>query len=253
MPIKVIITDDEEYNRDELRKLLSDFPDIEIVSICKDGFETVTAVQQNSPDLIFLDINMPRLSGFDVLELLGDLAPPVVFVTAYDEHALRAFETSAIDYVLKPVSKDRLQKAINKFLKTGIGRKTNYTPLLDNHKSQSSPIARILIKDGPEIFIVPVNEIVSLKAEDDYVAITSEKKTYLKQDRLSFLESVLDKSQFCRIHRSYILNINFLTKLESQGKDTFKAVLRTGAKLPVSASGFKELLRFHQGDGLGVK
>jgi two-component system, LytTR family, response regulator len=248
MPIKVIITDDEEYNRDELKKTLSEFPDVEIVSICKDGFETVAAVQQNSPDLIFLDINMSRLSGFDVLELLGDSAPPVVFVTAYDEHALRAFETSAIDYVLKPVSKDRLQKAIGKFLKTGIGRKTNYTPFLDNHKSQSSPIARILIKDGPEIFIVPVNEIVYLKAEDDYVGIITEKRTFLKQDRLSFLESILDKSHFCRIHRSYILNINYLTKLENQGKDSYKAVLRTGVKLPVSATGFKELLRFQQGN-----
>jgi two-component system LytT family response regulator len=250
MPINVIITDDEEHNRDELKKALSEFPDVNIVAICKDGFETVTAVQQNPPDLIFLDINMPRLSGFDVLELLGDLAPPVVFVTAYDEHALRAFETSAIDYVLKPVSKDRLKKAIDKFMKSGIGRKTNYLSFIDNQKSESSPIARILIKDGPEIFIVPVNEIVSLKAEDDYVSIVTENRIYLKQDRLSFLESVLDKSQFCRIHRSYILNINYLTKLESHGKDTYNAILRTGAKLPVSASGFKELLRFQHGEGM---
>jgi two-component system LytT family response regulator len=246
MSIRVIISDDEIHNRDGLKKTLSEFEDIQIVSTCKDGFETVTAVQQHKPDLLFLDINMPRLSGFDVLELLGDQAPPVVFVTAYDEHALRAFETSAIDYVLKPVTRERLQKAIDKFIKTGGPVKHNYTPFLDNQRTQTAPIARILIKDGTEIFIVPVNEIIYLKAEDDYVGIYTEKRTYLKQDRLSFLESILDNAQFCRIHRSYILNISFLTKLESQGKDSYKAVLKNSTMLPVSATGFKELYRFNR-------
>ena len=251
MPIRVIITDDEEHNREVLKNTLSEIADVDIVSICKDGFETVAAVQQYKPDLLFLDINMPRLSGFDVLELLGDLAPPVVFVTAYDEHALRAFETSAIDYVLKPITKERLLKAVDKYLKANPQKRTNYTPFLDNQKTQSAPIARILIKDGSEIFIVPVDEIVYLKAEDDYVSIITEKRVYLKQDRLSFLESILDKSLFCRIHRSFILNINYLLKLENQGKDTYKAVLKTNCSIPVSASGFRELLKFQNMKGHG--
>jgi len=246
LTIRVVYADDEEHNRTLLQQILSEFPDVDIVSVCKDGFETVTAVQQNKPDLLFLDINMPRLSGFDVLELLGDNAPPVVFVTAYDEHALRAFETSAIDYVLKPVTKERLQKAIDKYLKTRGQIPTDYTPFLDNQKAQSAPIARILIKDGSEIFIVPVAEITFLKSEDDYVSIITEKKTYLKQDRLSFLESILDKATFCRVHRSYILNINYLHKLENTGKESYKAVLKTGVSIPVSASGFRELMRIQK-------
>jgi two-component system LytT family response regulator len=243
LPIRVIITDDEEHNRAILKQTLSEFPEIEIVSICKDGFETVASVQQSKPDLLFLDINMPRLSGFDVLELLGNNAPPVVFVTAYDEHALRAFETSAIDYVLKPITKERLQKAIDKYTKTRGQTATDYIPFIDTQRTQSAPIARILIKDGSEIFIVPVNEITYLKAEDDYVSIVTERKLYLKQDRLSFLESILDKSIFCRIHRSYILNINFLLKLENLGKESYKAILKTGASIPVSSTGFRELMK----------
>lgn len=241
IPIKVLIADDEAHNRETLNSLLSEHESISVEAMCKDGFETIAAVQQHKPDLLFLDINMPRLSGFDVLELLGEQAPPVVFVTAYDEHALKAFETSAIDYVLKPVSPERLQKAIDKFIKTGIRQKKDYVPFLDEQKTLGAPLARILVKDGAEIFIIPVNEIVYIKAEDDYIGIVTEKRMYLKQDRMSFLETVLDMSQFCRIHRSYILNINYLLKLENNGKDSYKAVLKNGTSIPVSSSGFKEL------------
>jgi two-component system, LytTR family, response regulator len=241
IPIKVLIADDEEHNREALKSLLCENQSISVEALCKDGFETIAAVLQCKPDLLFLDINMPRLSGFDVLELLGEQAPPVVFVTAYDEHALKAFETSAIDYVLKPVSPERLQKAIDKFIKTGIRQKKDYIPFLDEQKALGAPLARILVKDGSEIFIIPVNEIFYIKAEDDYIGIVTEKRMYLKQDRMSFLETILDKSQFCRIHRSYILNINYLLKLENNGKDSYKAILKNGTSIPVSANGFKEL------------
>ncbi|NLD94390.1 MAG: response regulator transcription factor [Fibrobacter sp.] len=243
IPIKVLIADDEEHNRETLKMLLSENQSISVKALCNDGFETIAAVQEHKPDLLFLDINMPRLNGFDVLELLGEQAPPVVFVTAYDEHALKAFETSAIDYVLKPVSRERLQKAIDKFIKTGTRQKKDYNPFLDGQKTLAAPLSRILVKDGPEIFIIPVNEIVYIKAEDDYIGIVTEKRMYLKQDRISFLESILDKSQFYRIHRSYILNINYLSKLESTGKDSYKAILKNGVSIPVSTNGFKELSR----------
>lgn len=243
IPIKVLIADDEEHNREALKSMLCENPLISVDALCKDGFETIAAVHQYKPDLLFLDINMPRLSGFDVLELLGEQAPPVVFVTAYDEHALKAFETSAIDYVLKPVSPERLQKAIDKFIKTGTREKKDYVRFLDEQKTLGAPLSRILVKDGTEIFIIPVNEIVYIKAEDDYIGIVTEKRMYLKQDRLSFVETILDKSQFYRIHRSYILNINYLSKLESTGKDSYKALLKNGTSIPVSANGFKELSR----------
>lgn len=241
--IKVLIADDEEHNRETLKSLLSENQSISVEALCKDGFETIAAVQHYKPDLLFLDINMPRLSGFDVLELLGELAPPVVFVTAYDEHALKAFETSAIDYVLKPVSSERLQKAIDKFIKSGTRQKKDYIPFLDEQKALAAPLSRILVKDGSEIFIIPVNEIVYIKAEDDYIGIVTEKRMYLKQDRISLLESVLNKSQFYRIHRSYILNINYLSKLENTSKDSYKAILKNGTSIPVSANGFKGLSR----------
>ncbi len=243
IPIKVLIADDEEHNRETLKTLLCENQSISVKALCNDGFETIAAVQEYKPDLLFLDINMPRLNGFDVLELLGEQAPPVVFVTAYDEHALKAFETSAIDYVLKPVSRERLQKAIDKFIKTGVRQKKDYNPFLDEQKTLAAPLSRILVKDGPEIFIIPVNEIVYIKAEDDYIGIVTDKRMYLKQERISFLESILDKSQFCRIHRSYILNINYLSKLENTGKDSYKAILKNGTSIPVSTNGFKELSR----------
>lgn len=241
MAIGVIIADDELHNRETLTSVLSEFPEIEILAICKDGFETVTAVQKQSPDILFLDITMPRLSGFEVLELLGDSAPLVVFVTAYDEHALRAFETSAVDYVLKPISRERIRRSIEKCKGSGLGKKVDYSSLVDSQRANSSPVNRILIKDGGLIHIVPVDEIIYMKAEDDYVSIITEAKSYLKLDRISALESSLDKELFCRVHRSYLLNINFLLRLEPYGKETYQAILKNGVKIPVSAAGFHTL------------
>lgn len=246
MPLKVIVTDDELHNRETLVRILNDIPDICITSVCKDGFETVAAVQKEMPDLLFLDISMPRLSGFDILELLGNSAPPVVFVTAYDEHALKAFETSAIDYVLKPVTPERIKKSIAKFLTTGKSARADISGFLESRRIESGPLDRILIKDNGHIHIVPTEEILYIKAEDDYVCIVTMNSQFVKQDRISSLENALDKNHFCRVHRSYLVNIKHVTRLDPLGRDTYEAVLRNGAKVPVSASGFRTLPWFNR-------
>jgi two-component system LytT family response regulator len=246
MPLKVIVTDDELHNRETLAGLLADIPDVTVVAVCKDGFETVSAVQKERPDLLFLDISMPRLSGFDVLELLGSAAPPVVFVTAFDEHALKAFETSAIDYVLKPVNPERIKKSIAKFLATGKTGSTDYSGFLENRRSESAPLDRILVKDSGRIHLVPAEEILYIKAEDDYVCIVTRTSQFVKQERISSLENSLDKTKFCRVHRSYIINIRHVARLEPLGRESYEAVLRNGTRVPVSASGFRALPWFNR-------
>jgi two-component system LytT family response regulator len=246
MPLRVIIADDELHNRETLAGLLADVPEVTVIAVCKDGFETVGAVQKEMPDLLFLDISMPRLSGFDVLELLGPAAPTVVFVTAFDEHALKAFETSAIDYVLKPVTPGRIKKSIAKFLATGKPGSADYSRFLENRRSESAPLDRILVKDSGCIHLVPAEDILYIKAEDDYVCIVTKTSQFVKQDRISSLENSLDKSKFCRVHRSYIINTRHVTRLEPLGRESYEAVLRNGAKVPVSASGFRALSWFNR-------
>ena len=246
MPLKVVIVDDEQHNRETLKELLSGIPDILITAICKDGFEAVRAVQKEMPDLLFLDISMPRLSGFDVLELLGTSAPPVVFVTAFDEHALKAFETSAIDYILKPVTPERIKKSLTKFLATGSTVRSDYKGFLEQRRNEASPLDRILIKDSGHIHIVPTDEILYIKAEDDYVCIVTKATQFVKQDRLSSLEKHLNPTIFCRVHRSYILNIRHIDRLDPVGRERYEAVLRNGIRIPVSASGIRALPWFNR-------
>jgi len=246
MPLKVIVADDELHNRETLELLLAAIPEVVVVATCSDGFEAVAAVQKEMPDLLFLDISMPKLTGFDVLELLGSAAPPVVFVTAYDEHALRAFETSAIDYILKPVNQERIKRSIAKFLATGRRGRADYSAFLENRRSESAPLDRIVVKDNGHIHIVPIEEILYIKAEDDYVCIVTERAQFVKQDRMSSLEKGLDKNQFYRVHRSYILNIRHVTRLDPLGRESYEAVLRNGARVPVSASGIRVLPWFNR-------
>jgi two-component system, LytTR family, response regulator len=244
--LRVIVADDELHNRQTLERLLAEVGDVNVVAVCKDGFETVAAVQKENPDLLFLDINMPKLTGFDVLELLGASAPPVVFVTAYDEHALRAFDTSAIDYILKPVSAERIRKSISKYIATKSGRAADYEGFLQRRRETSPPLDRLLVKDSGHIHIVPVEKIQYIKAEDDYLCIVTENSQFVKQDRLSLLENSLDKTTFVRVHRSYIVNIRFILRLDPLGRETYEAVLQGGAKVPVSASGIKLLPWFNR-------
>lgn len=240
--IDAILVDDEEHARQSLRKMLEPYPRINIVAECENGLSAINKVNELQPHLLFLDIHMPKLDGFDVLELLGDDAPLVVFVTAYDEYAIRAFDNNALDYLLKPLDPKRLQKTIER-IEQRLNSKE--TPTLDNivsaRQQQNIPIHRILVRDGGDVHIIPVAEIFYIEAADDYIAIQTDTKTHIKQDRLQNIEKLLDPKRFCRIHRSYILNLACLSDIESETKDSKTAVLKNRIRLPISRSGYNRL------------
>ena len=246
MSISALIVDDEAHARQGLRQLLAAFADLDIVAECENGMAAIKAVQQFNPQVIFLDIQMPKLDGFDVLELLGDNAPAVVFVTAHDDYAIQAFEANAVDYLLKPVSRERLEKTWSRLLQR-IAAQEPANPhsqqLLQTHKNQQLPISRILIRDKAEVIVVPTAEVMALEAADDYVVIHTASQSYIKQERLTNLENQLDPKVFCRIHRSAILNVDFLAGIETEGRDNRLAVLRNNKQLPISRSGYARLVQ----------
>jgi two-component system LytT family response regulator len=239
--MKVAIVDDEDLARKLLREYLEDFEDVEIVAECANGFEAVKAVTNLKPDLLLLDIQMPRLDGFEVLELVGREVG-VIFVTAFDKYALRAFEVHAVDYLLKPFSAERLREALDR----GRVRLNAKQPLLASQlisaaRAPGAHLDRIAIRDGANVYVIPVSKIDYVEAQDDYVFFRSEGKGLLKQQTLAEVENGLDPKQFVRIHRSYILNIDRLAKLELYAKDSHAAILRDGTRLPVSRSGYARL------------
>jgi len=239
--VKVAIVDDEEPARKLLREYLSAYDDVEIVSECANGFEAVKAVTDLKPDLLLLDIQMPRLDGFEVLELIGHEVD-VIFVTAYDKYALRAFEVHAVDYLLKPFSSDRLREALDHARKRlATKEKLPVEDLAASARPAGAKLERVLIRDGSNVHVIPVSKLDYVEAQDDYVCFRSEGKRYLKQQTLGDVETVLDPSQFVRIHRSYILNIDRLARLELYAKDSHAAILRDGTRLPVSRSGYARL------------
>ena len=241
MMVKVAIVDDEEPARKLLREYLSAYDDVEIVSECANGFEAVKAVTDLKPDLLLLDIQMPRLNGFEVLELIGHEVD-VIFVTAYDKYALRAFEVHAVDYLLKPFSSDRLREALDHARKRlATKEKLPVEDLAASARPAGAKLERVLIRDGSNVHVIPVSKLDYVEAQDDYVCFRSEGKRYLKQQTLDDVETVLDPSQFVRIHRSYILNIDRLARLELYAKDSHAAILRDGTRLPVSRSGYARL------------
>jgi two-component system LytT family response regulator len=237
--IRAVIVDDEELARQMLRECLSSHPEIEVVAECANGFEAVKSVTELKPDLLFLDIQMPKLDGFEVLELIGtDRA--VVFVTAYDEYAIRAFEIHAVDYLLKPFSAERFEDALQRAKQRLAGKQPVPAELTVSARS-SQPVERIVVKDGTRVHIIPVIKLDYAEAQDDYVALSSEGKKHLKQQTISSLESLLDPSRFIRIHRSYIVNLERVTKIEPYSKDNHVVVLTNGSQLPVSRSGYARL------------
>ncbi len=241
--IRVIIVDDEALAREAIRAAVSQSGDIEIINECANGFEAVQAVQRFKPDLIFLDIQMPKLDGFDVVELLGKEAPAIIFVTAYDEYALRAFEAEALDYLLKPVSSQRLQKSMERVreqLRSKVPREMDR--LINHHQENMAPLTRILIRDGMDIHILPPGDIIYVEAKEDYVKFHTEQRGYMKLEKMSDLERKLDPRNFCRIHRSYLLNIDYLVKIEPYSKDSRIAKLKNGESLPISRSGYNRLM-----------
>jgi two-component system LytT family response regulator len=239
--LSAVIVDDEELARRILCEYLAAFPEIEVAAECANGFEAVKAVGETKPQLLFLDIQMPKLNGFEVLELIDhDLA--VIFVTAYDEYALRAFEVHAVDYLLKPYSRERLAEALD-HAKRRLSRRepSSFPQLIAESRSRRSPLERILVRDGSKVHVIAAGKIDYLEAQDDYVCIRSEGREYLKQETLTELEKSLDPQQFVRIHRSYILNLERLERLDLYTKDSRIAILSNGQKLPVSKSGYARL------------
>lgn len=239
--IKAILIDDEPLAREVVREYLEEFPEIEVIAECGDGFEGIKAVQQHQPDLIFLDIQMPKINGFEMLELL-DPRPAVIFTTAFDEYAIRAFEANAIDYLLKPFGKERFEKALNKWLekRDPVEIKQKTQAVIDA-VAQTSEQDRIVVKTGSKITIIPVAEIEYLEADDDYVNIHTATASYLKNKTMSYFETSLNPKQYVRIHRSYIVQVQQITRLDPYEKETYTAVLKNGKKLPVSKTGYAKL------------
>jgi len=241
--IKVILIDDEPLARSISREYLQAHANIEIVQECNDGFEGVKAIAQHKPDLIFLDIQMPKINGFEMLELL-DQPPSVIFTTAFDEYAMKAFESHAIDYLLKPFSKERFDKALQKWFQqrgNTTEEKTSQQVLLTEEVRQPEERNRIVVKEGGNIRIIPVHEIQYLEAYDDYVKIFTQKEMFLKKKTMSFYEQNLDAVQFVRVHRSYMIHLGQLTRIEPLEKDSHIALLKSGAKIPLSKSGYTKL------------
>jgi two-component system LytT family response regulator len=246
-PLRVAIVDDEVPARQLLREYLSAEPDVEIVAECANGFEAVKAVAEQRPQLLLLDVQMPKLDGFEVLELVGrDTA--VIFTTAYDEYALRAFEVHAIDYLLKPFGRERLQEALararERLARASSPAASPAAPPADLASAARAPgtwLARIVIRDGAEVHVVPIDKVDYVEAQDDYVAVRTADRTLLKEQTMNDLERQLDPRRFVRIHRSFLLNLDRLARLEPTGKDTRMAILRDGRRLPVSRTGYARL------------
>lgn len=245
--MRVLIVDDETLARAFLSEQLGTIPGIEIVGQAANGYEAIKLVEELSPELMFLDIQMPKLTGFEVLELLGDRAPAVIFATAYDEFALRAFDVHAVDYILKPVDPDRLKSAIERATERLQGRQPT-PPMKEVVAAAQSDkkLERILIREEARVHVLPIDNIDYIEAQDDYLSFAVAGKFHRKQQTMSELEAQLDPARFVRIHRSFILNIDRLARLELYTKDSWLAILTTGKQLPVSRTGharLKELIK----------
>lgn len=244
---KAIVIDDEPLAREVVKEYLEEYPDIKVVAECNDGFEGVKAVTQHHPDLIFLDIQMPKITGFEMLELL-DNRPAVIFTSAFDEYAIKAFETHAVDYLLKPFAKNRFKQAVDKWLnqKDLNDAKQQVQALLENNTTSPVYNERIVVKDRSTIKIIPAADVHYLEAYDDYVKIHTAGGTFLKNKTMAFFESSLDERQFVRIHRSYIVQVPQITGLVPYEKDSYKLLLKSGDSLPVSKTGYAKLKQLLQ-------
>jgi two-component system LytT family response regulator len=241
--MRVIIVDDEPLARAVLREHLQAHADVEIVGECANGFEAVKAIAELAPDLVFLDIQMPKLDGFEVVELAG-AKTHYVFVTAYDQFALRAFDVHALDYLLKPFTRERLAQALvhaRARLAAPAQGEDAIRALVSDAQARHQPIERVLIRDGARAQVIPVARIDYVEAQDDYVAFFAEGRQWLKNQRMAELESQLDPRAFLRVHRSYIVNLGAIARIEPTGKDGHCAVLKSGARIPISRSGYQKV------------
>jgi len=239
-PLRVIIVDDEMPARMALVQALSTIPDVTLVAQCVNGFDAVKAVTETKPDAVLLDVHMPKLDGFDVLELIGHDVP-VIFVTAHDEFAIRAFEVHAVDYLLKPVSPERLRTALDRVRARGRGAAASPAQVRASMRRPGDVLERVVIRDGPQVHVIPVDRVDYVEAQDDYVGFKTGGKTLLKEQTMAEVEAALDPRRFVRIHRSYLLNVERLARVELYAKDSRVAILQDGTKLPVSRSGYQRL------------
>ncbi len=238
--IATVIVDDEELARQLLREYAATVPDLEVVAECANGFDAVKAISELKPDLVFLDVQMPKLDGFEVLELIGREVP-VIFTTAYDTYAVRAFEAHAVDYILKPFSLDRFQVAVDRSRQRIGAAVPNAGELAAAAREPAHYASRIVVKDGTKVRIITTERLDFAEAQDDYVALHAEGKSYLKQQTITRLESLLDPQQFVRIHRSYLVNVARVARIEPYTKGSRVAVLIDGTQLPVSRAGYDRL------------
>jgi two-component system LytT family response regulator len=239
--ITAIIVEDEKLARDLLRDYLKDHQDIKIVGEYEDGFSGLKAINELKPELLFLDIQMPKLTGFELLEVL-DHVPAIIFTTAYDQYAIKAFEHNAVDYLLKPFSRLRFLEAVKKAReRIGSGDMNIADKLLEHIDNQEEIIHRVVVRWGSKIHIIPVSDIRYIQAEDDYVMLYTKDNKYLKQKTMKYFESHLSPDEFVRIHRSYIVRVSEITQMQLYEKDSYIVILKDGTKLPVSKGGLPAL------------
>jgi two-component system LytT family response regulator len=239
--LRTIIIDDEELARTLIRNYLKDQNEIDIIAECENGFDGVKTISELEPDLIFLDIQMPKLNGFELLELVDD-PPEVIFITAHNEHAIRAFEMNAVDYLLKPYSRERLLDAVNKArqrIAAGTGRQGKMERLISEPLSDS--LERIVVKSGSRIRVIPVEQINYIEAQDDYVMVYTNEGKYLKKGTMKYFEDNLDENSFVRVHRSYIVRIDQVTMIEPYSRENYVMKLKNGTQIRISRSGFKNI------------
>jgi two-component system LytT family response regulator len=238
---KALIVDDEELARKLLREMLNLHPEIEVAAECANGMEAVKAAAEHKPDLLFLDVQMPKLTGFDVLELIDPAGVSIIFVTAYDQFAMKAFEVHAVDYLLKPFSRDRFEAALLRAKNQKGHKPADPVALSATARPTGQFLERIVVKDGTRVTLIPVAKLDYAEALDDYVSLVTDGKKHLKQQTISGLEASLDPALFVRVHRSYLVNLERVTRIEPYGKDSRVAILSNGVKLPVSRAGYARL------------
>jgi two-component system, LytTR family, response regulator len=241
--IRTIIIDDEAPAREIVKHYLKDLESVEVIAECADGFSGLKSISTEKPELVILDIQMPRLTGIELVEVLTE-KPEIIFTTAYDQFALKAFELNAVDYLLKPFQKRRflnaVEKAIDK-IRSGSGNREPASQLLAKMPEPVSPVNRIVVRKGNAINLIPVEQIRYVESQDDYVMIYHSTGKALKQQTMKFFEENLPKTDFVRIHRSYIVNIAEINRIEPYGKENHIAILKSGDKLSVSRAGYKQL------------
>lgn len=241
--IKAVIIDDEKLGRDIIKNYLLNFPQIEPAAECSNGFEGIKAINEIKPDLIFLDIQMPKINGFEMLEVIEE-PPVIIFTTAFDQYALKAFEVNATDYLMKPFSLERFSEAVTKALRQ-IDKKETFAAkaegLIRSNDSREGFLDRVVVKTNQKISIIPSDDISYIEAQDDYVMIHTPQGKFLKQKTMKFFEERLNPKDFLRIHRAFIVKLRQIKQIELFEKESYRVILHSGEKLSVSKSGYQKL------------